>query len=338
MGYAISVILLIIFIVFILIIKNKHKKQLLNLSNETVKQIAKEKIKELTKEYNKIEEYYKNERIRLEEEYKITTLNLQKLNDNINEIKRKGKEIAEQEVSEYKQQKYEEIKYRLETEEKEAKRKIDYEINEYKKVLEESNKEIEVQALKHQKELLDQLDILIDEIKDYEKKREVINKQILMEREAKEKADFYRIVVSDYDIEDLKLISQIEQNFHNKEVLNRAVFDTYIKKPMSEMIKRVLEGRSPSGIYMITNTLTNEIYIGRAVSIDKRWQEHCKSCFNLGTIAHSTLHTRMAKEGIWNFTFQILEEVPKEKLSEREKYWINFYHSKDYGMNERQGG
>lgn len=338
MGYAISVILLIIFIVFILIIKNKHKKQLLNLSNETVKQIAKEKIKELTKEYNKIEEYYKNERVRLEEEYKITTLNLQKLNDNINEIKRKGKEIAEQEVSEYKQQKYEEIKYRLETEEKEAKRKIDYEINEYKKVLEESNKEIEVQALIHQKELLDQLDILIDEIKDYEKKREVINKQILMEREAKEKADFYRIVVSDYDIEDLKLISQIEQNFHNKEVLNRAVFDTYIKKPMSEMIKRVLEGRSPSGIYMITNTLTNEIYIGRAVSIDKRWQEHCKSCFNLGTIAHSTLHTRMAKEGIWNFTFQILEEVPKEKLSEREKYWINFYHSKDYGMNERQGG
>lgn len=338
MGYAISVILLIIFIVFILIIKNKHKKQLLNLSNETVKQIAKEKIKELTKEYNKIEEYYKNERIRLEEEYKITTLNLQKLNDNINEIKRKGKEIAEQEVSEYKQQKYEEIKYRLETEEKEAKRKIDYEINEYKKVLEESSKEIEVQALKHQKELLDQLDILTDEIKDYEKKREVINKQILMEREAKEKADFYRIVVSDYDIEDLKLISQIEQNFHNKEVLNRAVFDTYIKKPMSEMIKRVLEGRSPSGIYMITNTLTNEIYIGRAVSIDKRWQEHCKSCFNLGTIAHSTLHTRMAKEGIWNFTFQILEEVPKEKLSEREKYWINFYHSKDYGMNEKAGG
>lgn len=159
-----------------------------------------------------------------------------------------------------------------------------------------------------------------------------------MERELKEKADFYRIVVSDYDIEDLKLISQIEQNFHNKEVLNRAVFDTYIKKPMNEMIKRVLEGRSPSGIYMITDLLTNEIYIGRAVSVDKRWQEHCKSCFNLGTIAHSTLHTRMAKDGIYNFSFQLLEEVPKEKLSEREKYWINFYQTKDYGMNERQGG
>ena len=338
MGYAISVILLIVFIVIILIIRNNHKKDLINLSNVTMKQLAKEKIQELTEEYNKIEEYYKKERIRLEEEYKITTLNLQKLNENINEIKRKGKEIAEQEISEYKQQRYEETKYRLEVEEKENKRKIECEIKEYKKLLEEANKEFEMQMAAQQGLLKDELNLIVEEIKDYEKKREVINKQILMERELKEKADFYRIVVSDYDIEDLKLISQIEQNFHNKEVLNRAVFDTYIKKPMSEMIKRVLEGRSPSGIYMITNTLTNEIYIGRAVSIDKRWQEHCKSCFNLGTIAHSTLHTRMAKEGIWNFTFQILEEVPKEKLSEREKYWINFYHSKDYGMNEKAGG
>jgi hypothetical protein len=53
----------------------------------------------------------------------------------------------------------------------------------------------------------EQITALNNELSDYEKKREVINKQILMERELKEKADFYRIVVSDYDIEDLKLIS-----------------------------------------------------------------------------------------------------------------------------------
>lgn len=338
MGYAISVILLIVFIVIILILKNKHKKDLINLSNVTMKQLAKEKIQELTEEYNKIEEYYKKERIRLEEEYKITTLNLQKLNDNINEIKRKGKENAEYEIAEYKQQRYEEIKYRLEIEEKETKRKIEYEIKEYKKFLEETNREFEMQMAAQQGLLKDELNLIVEEIKDYEKKREIINKQILMEREVKEKADFYRIVLSENDQSDLKVIASFAEQFHNKEVLNRAAFDTFIKKPMNEMIKRVLEGKSPSGIYMITNLLTGEIYIGRAVSVDKRWQEHCKSCFNLGTIAHSTLHTRMAKEGIWNFSFQLLEEAPKEKLSEREKYWINFYHSKDYGMNERQGG
>jgi hypothetical protein len=37
MGYAISVILLIVFIVIILILKNKHKKDLINLSNVTMK-------------------------------------------------------------------------------------------------------------------------------------------------------------------------------------------------------------------------------------------------------------------------------------------------------------
>lgn len=334
MGYAISVILLIVFIVIILILKNKHKKDLINLSNVTMKQLAKDKIKELTEEYYKIEEYYKKERIRLEEECLKTAEYLEQYNEKINLIKKS----IENELEEYKKERFNELICKLDEEEKEAKSRINKEMRAYREFKEKLNNEFEEQMMAQQKLRKDELDLIIEEIKDYEKKREVINKQILMEREAKEKADFYRIVVSDYDIEDLKLISQIEQNFHNKEVLNRAVFDTYIKKPMSEMIKRVLEGRSPSGIYMITNTLTNEIYIGRAVSIDKRWQEHCKSCFNLGTIAHSTLHTRMAKEGIWNFTFQILEEVPKEKLSEREKYWINFYHSKDYGMNEKAGG
>jgi hypothetical protein len=33
----------------------------------------------------------------------------------------------------------------------------------------------------------------------------------------------------------------------------------------------------------------------------------------------------------------VIEEVPKEKLSEREKYWIEFYGSKEYGMNEKNG-
>ena len=32
-----------------------------------------------------------------------------------------------------------------------------------------------------------------------------------------------------------------------------------------------------------------------------------------------------------------IEEVPKDKLTEREKYWINFYGSRDYGLNERCG-
>ena len=45
----------------------------------------------------------------------------------------------------------------------------------------------------------------------------------------------------------------------------------------------------------------------------------------------------MEKDGIENFTFELLEEVSKDKLSEREKYWIQFYDTVKYGMNEKVG-
>jgi hypothetical protein len=45
----------------------------------------------------------------------------------------------------------------------------------------------------------------------------------------------------------------------------------------------------------------------------------------------------MEYRGIWNFTFEIVEEVPREKLTEREKYYINFYESDIYGLNQKNG-
>lgn len=338
MGYAISIILLIVFIVFVIILRKKQSEQINNIRKITIKELTEQELVKITEEYKKLESYYNNEKIRLEEEYKSKTEEIFSLNKNITTLKEDSRKEIDRDLLLYKKQQLEIIRLELNDNFDKLKNGLQKELDELKKLATEQQEEWLKERLEEKEKLQKQIDLIKEEILDYEKKREVINKQILMERELKEKADFYRIVVSDYDIEDLKLISQIEQNFHNKEVLNRAVFDTYIKKPMNEMIKRVLEGRSPSGIYMITDLLTNEIYIGRAVSVDKRWQEHCKSCFNLGTIAHSTLHTRMAKDGIYNFSFQLLEEVPKEKLSEREKYWINFYQTKDYGMNERQGG
>lgn len=46
----------------------------------------------------------------------------------------------------------------------------------------------------------------------------------------------------------------------------------------------------------------------------------------------------MKKSGVHNFTFEILEEVPKTQLNEREIYWIDFYKTKDFGLNSTNGG
>ena len=41
----------------------------------------------------------------------------------------------------------------------------------------------------------------------------------------------------------------------------------------------------------------------------------------------------MKEKGAENFTFELLEEVNKDKLLERESYWIKFYETDSYGLN-----
>ena len=145
------------------------------------------------------------------------------------------------------------------------------------------------------------------------------------------------ISISETAIDDIAVLNSIRNKLHAHELLDKLIYDTYVSKPVLEMVKRVLKGESPSGIYKITRLKTGEIYIGKSTDVRSRWQQHLKTAFGVGTIAHSILHTTMEKDGVQNFTFELLEEVPKDKLTEREKYWINFYDSKSYGLNEREG-
>lgn len=46
----------------------------------------------------------------------------------------------------------------------------------------------------------------------------------------------------------------------------------------------------------------------------------------------------MRKLGLENFYIEILEECPKEKMNEREKYWISYYNSYKNGYNGTEGG
>lgn len=176
-----------------------------------------------------------------------------------------------------------------------------------------------------------------EELEDYRKKQQAVNEAILRQRELDEKQDFYRVCLSEFTIEDINLLQEIRQKLHTSESLNKLIYDVYVSKSVQEMVKRVLQGGAPSGIYKITRLKTGEIYIGKSTNVKDRWQQHCKTVFGAGTIAHSILHTTMQKDGLQNFTFELIEEVPKDKLTEREKYWINFYGSKEYGLNERNG-
>jgi hypothetical protein len=41
----------------------------------------------------------------------------------------------------------------------------------------------------------------------------------------------------------------------------------------------------------------------------------------------------MQKDGVWKFTFEIVEVCDKSKLNEREQYWQQFFGAKEYGYS-----
>lgn len=172
---------------------------------------------------------------------------------------------------------------------------------------------------------------------DYRSQREAVNSAILREKELKEKEDFYKIIISEYDQEDMEVLKTIGPRLRNREALNRLIYDVFVKRPLNELIKRITNGKEISGIYKITYIKTGEAYIGKTTNISTRWQNHIKTACGLEGAARTTFHNRLEQDGIWNYTFEILEEVPKDKLGEREKFYIELYGT-DTQLNMKKGG
>lgn len=168
-------------------------------------------------------------------------------------------------------------------------------------------------------------------------KRAAINEEILRQKKLEEQQDFFRIQLNPDDANDIELLRSITPRLRHPESINKVIWTGYYQKPLAELRKRILTNGDVSGVYKITRLKTNEIYIGQTTSVDKRWQEHVKSALGVGTLASSQLHRAMATDGCENFTFELLEVVPKDKLRERESYYIDFYDSKTYGLNSVTG-
>ena len=178
---------------------------------------------------------------------------------------------------------------------------------------------------------------LTNKIADFEARQEAINEAIQREKRIREQEDFYKIQISDNNKEDIQFLKKVSQELHNKEILQKLIYNTYMARPVQEMEKRVLGGEKKSGIYKITYLKTGEAYIGKSVDVAGRWIEHIKSSLGIGTIAHSSFHVRLEEDGIWNYSWELLEEVPKDKLTEREKYYINLYGTDKIGLNMKVG-
>ena len=159
----------------------------------------------------------------------------------------------------------------------------------------------------------------------------------LREQEKKDKINFYKLSISEADLADVKMLQNLKSSFHKPVVLSKLIWTQYFQKQMTELCDRVLGKKTVCGIYKITNLLTEQCYIGQSVNISDRWKQHCKCGLGIEASATNVLYNAMQKDGVWNFSFELLEQCSKDQLNEKERFWIQMYQSNKFGLNTTKG-
>ena len=333
--YIIGICLIILVILFFLIHAQYNKKYQRKVEEITQNEV--EKIKNITilqckAETDKLEEI-KRQIVNNEAKLSVKESTLTSLNSMIKEKENFNSSL--QKIRE------EELNKLIEKEKEKRLLQLNKEVEEWAQSAQEAAKyEYENLASHYETKInqtFDELQHLCTEVNEYKEKRDAINAEILRSRAINEQQEFYRIQLTADAKHDIDIINSIRPQIYKFETLNKLLYDNYISRPAKEMTKRVLQGKDPSGVYKVTNIETKEIYIGKSTTVASRWINHIKSAEGLEGVADSQFQRALRQYGVENFTWELLEEVPKDKLTEREKYYITFYDTTHYGYNMKVG-
>lgn len=96
-----------------------------------------------------------------------------------------------------------------------------------------------------------------------------------------------------------------------------------------------------SGIYLITNVKNSKKYIGKDINLPSRKYRHWHKLKN-GSHNNPHLQASYNRHGKESFHYMILERCLPEDMVKREKYWIDYYDTKNpdkgYNMNDPEVG
>lgn len=339
-NYIIVLLSLFIFIFFIIILKQKKiiNNIINNSSNWLINKSKKETeeyINSLNKELQNKKELINLQLNKLEEQKIVADKELLAIQDKI-ETQNK---INEQLYNYQKNQ----LEKQINTIKEEKEKQVEYEVLVYKNnSINKANEEINstLSELNKQKEdKLAEIQQIQIQLNDYKKKQEVITERILHEEQIKLQQDAHRIILTETDKEDIMYLTSIIPKLRNHEIIYKLIWSEYLQRPFNTMIKNLFGGKIPKNvIYCIEQIDGNKKYIGKTkAEVSKRWTEHIKTSLSIGGVARSQIHDALYLH--WDeFYFSILEIVNNESnLSEREKYYINFYETDKIGYNVKVG-
>ena len=147
--------------------------------------------------------------------------------------------------------------------------------------------------------------------------------------------EFHSLQVGSQALNDIRRLEEIVPSISQEagEAIAKVIWKVYYEKPYTDLVGRAVGSGRHTGIYRITNINTQMCYVGQAVDIGDRWRQHIKRALGAEQRTQNKLYPAMYKEGLENWTFEIVEECSADKLNEREDYWQDFYKAKEYGYS-----
>lgn len=167
--------------------------------------------------------------------------------------------------------------------------------------------------------------------------RAAAHEALLKEQEIKDNKDDYRLIPSESDLADSRKLEIVKRELNKPRIICMLIWQTYWQPLAKKQFPLILQAKTKTGIYKITNQITDECYIGQAVDVYKRWCEHCKCGLGIDTPPGNKLYKAIQEYGLDNFTFELIEECNTLELNEKEKYFIELYQSNIFGYNSTGG-
>ena len=237
-----------------------------------------------------------------------------------------------------------EITQEIKNQEKELNQQYDKKIQQYNKNFESFCNSLNDNYKTREEKLTQKIDLLNRQRESVESQLDQVKKVYqaataarIREQQEQEKKIFYQLQIPEKQISDIKKLEQWKNQLNDPSIVSKIIWSSYIIKPTSDLCNRILGSSIVCGIYKITNQLTKEIYIGQSVNISDRFKQHIKCGLGIDASSTNKLYNNMQKYGVWNFTFELLQKCNRDKLNEKERFWIEMYQSNKVGMNITKG-
>lgn len=175
-------------------------------------------------------------------------------------------------------------------------------------------------------------------VADAELRFDGIERTLIQYEKDKQAKLYYTIQLPDEYKDDIEfLLTAVAAKVQHPDIISKLVWAEYVKPNLDDTFKRI-DIKPEPGIYKITNIDTGKCYIGKSTNVKTRISDHFKSSIGIKSIADQAVHHAILKEGFWNWSIEVITYCDKDKLSELEKYYIEFFKSQEFGYNKNSGG